>query len=177
MSAADKQPVINENRLEYSVEDPPGDNVQNAAGPLLSPVGKVEPVKPGKPGHPIHLVMNKTQETTNDQQSAQHSPAVPEPLTAESQPVITAWQNTGTKTEGLLEAPERLLERQSEGHKQFFLKESETGTEPVVNVTIGRIEVRATRSPEPEQPRRKKKPSGVMSLDQYLGRRVQGGNP
>jgi hypothetical protein len=167
--------------LEYSVEDPPGDNVQNAAGPLLSPLSKVGPVKPAKPGHPIHVVMDKTQETANNQQPARHSPAAPEaasgPLTAESQPGITARQNADTKPGGFLEVPAQLLERQSDGDKQFLLKESKTETEPVVNVTIGRIEVRATRPPEPGQPRRKKKPSGVMSLDQYLGRRVQGGNP
>lgn len=177
MPAADKQPVINENRVEYNVEKPPGDNGQKTAGPLLSPVSKVEPVKTGKQGHPIHVVMDKTQETTHDQQAVQYSPAAPEPLTAESQPVITTWQHTGTTPGGLLEVPAQLLKRQSDGDKQFLLKESETETEPVVNVTIGRIEVRATRPPEPGQPRPRKKPSGVMSLDQYLGRRVQGGNP
>lgn len=49
--------------------------------------------------------------------------------------------------------------------------------EPVINVTIGRIEVRANQSQAPEQTRKKKKPSGVMSLDHYLKQRTQGGNP
>jgi len=47
--------------------------------------------------------------------------------------------------------------------------------EPVINVTIGRIEVRAIQSREPDLPKSQGKPSGVMSLDQYLNMRSQGG--
>ncbi len=55
-------------------------------------------------------------------------------------------------------------------------KEGPVQNGPVVNVTIGRIDVRATRPATPEQPRKKKKPSGVMSLDQYLNMCARGGN-
>lgn len=48
--------------------------------------------------------------------------------------------------------------------------------EPVINVTIGRVEVRAVPS-EKSQPRPgRKKFSGVMSLDQYLKQREQAGS-
>lgn len=48
--------------------------------------------------------------------------------------------------------------------------------ESVINVTIGSIEVRAIQSREPELPRSQGKPSGVMSLDQYLTMRSQRGS-
>ncbi len=47
---------------------------------------------------------------------------------------------------------------------------------PVVNITIGRIDVRATRREGEKQPRQPKKPSGIMGLDQYLQKRTHGGN-
>jgi hypothetical protein len=46
---------------------------------------------------------------------------------------------------------------------------------PSINVTIGRIEVKASRVAVSEQPRKQKKPSGVMSLDKYLGQFKRGG--
>lgn len=48
--------------------------------------------------------------------------------------------------------------------------------EPVVNITIGRIDVQATRGEGKKQPRQPKKPSGIMGLDQYLQKRTHGGN-
>lgn len=53
------------------------------------------------------------------------------------------------------------------------IPERETKPEPVINVTIGRVEVRAvhqTDSPETK----KQKPVGVMSLDDYLRKRGEG---
>ena len=55
------------------------------------------------------------------------------------------------------------------------LQEIETKADPVVNVTIGRVEVRAIQSETPKQARRQKKPTGVMSLDDYLKQRGRGG--
>lgn len=53
---------------------------------------------------------------------------------------------------------------------------NKASSEPVINVTIGRIEVRATQSREPESPKSQGKPSGVMSLEQYLNMRSRGGS-
>ena len=43
--------------------------------------------------------------------------------------------------------------------------------EPTINVTIGRVEVRAEASPVPTKPRAKDKAGPVMSLDEYLSQR------
>ena len=45
----------------------------------------------------------------------------------------------------------------------------------VVNVTIGRVEVRAVKSETLRQTKPQKKPTGVMSLDDYLRQREYGG--
>jgi hypothetical protein len=42
--------------------------------------------------------------------------------------------------------------------------------EPIVRVTIGRIEVRAVKTEEPPEPRRKPRRAPRISLDDYLGR-------
>ena len=93
------------------------------------------------------------------------------------QPGTISVQNADFRPRGLLQIPTWLSERQSELRQGngLFLKASRVETEPVTNVTIGRIEVRATPR-EVEQSERKKKPSGVMSLDKYLRQRIQGGN-
>lgn len=54
------------------------------------------------------------------------------------------------------------------------IPERETKPEPVINVTIGRVEVRAVQQPDPPK-RKRQQPSGVMSLDDYLHKRG-GGN-
>lgn len=46
-------------------------------------------------------------------------------------------------------------------------------TESVVNVTIGRVEVRASTPNKKELPQRHTKPSGIISLDRYLSIRSQ----
>jgi hypothetical protein len=47
--------------------------------------------------------------------------------------------------------------------------------EPVINVTIGRIEVKATKMQETPRVRQQQKPSGVMSLEKYLRQSERGG--
>jgi hypothetical protein len=47
--------------------------------------------------------------------------------------------------------------------------------EPAVQVTIGRIEVRAEAVPPVRRPSKKGRPAGVMSLDEYLKLRSNGG--
>ena len=42
--------------------------------------------------------------------------------------------------------------------------------EPIVRVTIGRIEVRAVQAEEPPEPRKKPRRAPRISLDDYLGR-------
>jgi hypothetical protein len=47
-----------------------------------------------------------------------------------------------------------------------------TATPPTIQVTIGRVEVRATTSATPQRPKSKKEPE--MSLEAYLARRAEG---
>ncbi len=71
-----------------------------------------------------------------------------------------------------LEPPSWLPEIESQINQR--LQEIEAKAEPVVNVTIGRVEVRAVQSETPKQAKHQKKPIGVMSLDDYLKQRDVG---
>ena len=74
---------------------------------------------------------------------------------------------------GDLEVPAWLKQRQTE----FSLKNTETSrtSEPIINVTIGRVEVKAQHEPKPKTRSSRAKPSGVMSLDEYLSQRQRKG--
>ena len=56
------------------------------------------------------------------------------------------------------------------------LQGAELKTDPVINVTIGRVEVRAVHADAPRKTRQTKKPTGVMTLDDYLKRRENRGS-
>lgn len=74
---------------------------------------------------------------------------------------------------GDLEAPAWLNQRQSE----LNLKNTEISPspEPVVNVTIGRVEIKAMGESKTRPKPSRKKPTGVMSLDEYLNKRQRKG--
>ncbi len=76
---------------------------------------------------------------------------------------------------GSLEPPSWLSEMQIEFNQRWNELNSRPEPEPVINVTIGRVEVRAVQADTPKQTRRQKKPSGVMSLDEYLNQRERRG--
>lgn len=63
--------------------------------------------------------------------------------------------------------------------KEATFNDTHSGANRVINVSIGRIEVRATRlAPEPPAQRKKTTAgAGIMTLEQYLNRRSKGGNP
>jgi len=73
---------------------------------------------------------------------------------------------------GLLQTPDWLAEMQSSLTERWQALNAQTEPEPVINVTIGRVEVRAiqTDSPTPP-PQPDKKPGGIMSLSDYLEQR------
>ena len=72
-----------------------------------------------------------------------------------------------------LEPPSWLAEIENRFNTQ--LKDIEAKTEPVINVTIGRVEVRAVQAEVPKKTRHAKKPTGVMPLDEYLKKREDRG--
>lgn len=55
------------------------------------------------------------------------------------------------------------------------LQDAEQKADPVINVTIGRVEVRAVQTDTQKITRQSKKPTGVMTLDDYLKRRENRG--
>ncbi len=79
-----------------------------------------------------------------------------------------------THPSGLLQTPNWLAQRQADINQRWQQSNTHAATEPVVNVTIGRIEVRAIQT-EKKQHTTPKKPSGVMSLDAYLKQRESRG--
>ncbi|MGD2087593.1 MAG: hypothetical protein PVH61_15510 [Candidatus Aminicenantes bacterium] len=97
-----------------------------------------------------------------------------ETVIVEPQPLTPTLQDTGTGSPGLLEAPAWLAGRQSQVHKELFLMDSEAEAEPVINVTIGRIEVRAVKQQEPPPPRRFAPPKPKLALEDYLEQRNRG---
>ncbi len=53
-------------------------------------------------------------------------------------------------------------------------REKEANADPVINVTIGRVEVRAVHPDSPKKVKQSKKPSGIMPLNEYLKKRESG---
>ena len=74
------------------------------------------------------------------------------------------------KSHGLLQPPGGLAEIQSELNKHLE-KISAQAPDPVVNITIDRIEVKASQPSPNTETQAKHQPSGVMSLDEYLAQR------
>lgn len=88
-----------------------------------------------------------------------------------------AGDNQNISRDGALEPPTWFSDMQAEFNQRWkVLSRKSQPPEPVINVTIGSIEVKATYLREPEQPRKQKKPTGVMSLDTYLRQRTRGGS-
>ena len=64
---------------------------------------------------------------------------------------------------------------QAELSSRWQMSTPQAETEPVVNVTIGRVEVRAVQTKSTSKPETRQKPSGVMSLHEYLKQREKRG--
>ncbi len=70
---------------------------------------------------------------------------------------------------GQLQTPDWLNEMRVDFNERWLAINGKAKTEPIVNVTIGRIEVKASPADSVKQSKvRINKPSGVMSLDDYL---------
>jgi hypothetical protein len=175
---------------KYDMEKSLDDQAQKTLRRLVSPGKHSHSVKTEKADNPIHKSAIPGRHGPHNSQSGRHRPTTselpsglsgkltkPEQGMMKLQPSTISVQNANLRPRGLLQIPTWFSERQSELHEGngLFLKASRVETEPVTNVTIGRIEVRATPR-EVERSGRKKKPSGVMSLDKYLRQRTKGGN-
>lgn len=76
---------------------------------------------------------------------------------------------------GLLQPPPWLAAMQAELSSRWQTSTPQAETEPVVNVTIGRVEVRAVQAKSTSKPETRQKLSGVMSLNEYLKQREKRG--
>jgi hypothetical protein len=86
-----------------------------------------------------------------------------------------ASDNRDISRDGSLEPPTWLSDMQSEFNRRWNELNSKSEPEPVINVTIGRVEVRAVQADATKKTRPKKKPTSVMSLDAYLNQRESRG--
>ena len=86
-----------------------------------------------------------------------------------------ATDNLDISRDGSLEPPTWFFDIQAEFNRRWNELDSKSEPEPVINVTIGRVEVRAVQADAPKKAKHQKKPSGVMSLDEYLNQRERRG--
>ncbi|MCI5158437.1 MAG: hypothetical protein D3906_08340 [Candidatus Electrothrix sp. AUS1_2] len=84
-------------------------------------------------------------------------------------------QKSEDRQEGLLQTPDWLQEMELDLDKLRQPDSRQTQSESIINVTIGRVEVRATLPPTGGKPKTRQQPSGVMSLDDYLKQRERRG--
>ncbi len=103
-------------------------------------------------------------------------PVMTEPLTLSAPENESNTQGVRARSEqeeihhgGQLQTPDWLNEMRADFNERWLAINGKAKTEPIVNVTIGRIEVKALPADSVKQSKvRANKPSGVMSLDDYL---------
>ena len=88
---------------------------------------------------------------------------------------VFASDNRDIFKDGSLESPSWLPDIQAEFNRRWNEVNSKSEPEPVINVTIGRVEVRAVQADRPKKTKPQKKTSSVMSLDEYLNQRARRG--
>ncbi len=99
-----------------------------------------------------------------------------QPDTKKKQQTIESSNNQRPSHQtGLLQIPDWLSEMQVDLNNRMQQLQTQSNLEPVVNVTIGRVEVKAVQPEATKQPKVRNKPSGVMSLDDYLKQRESRG--
>ncbi|MGO1500971.1 MAG: hypothetical protein ACTHWH_06765 [Marinobacter sp.] len=120
------------------------------------------PVNPG--GH--RVLPRMVNQTASD---AKGQASTPEPVSEPHEPRHQPEQV------GSLQIPDWLADIQTELHSRWREINSREESEPVVNVTIGRVEVRAVQDKPAKQAKARKRPSGVMTLEAYLKQRDRRG--
>lgn len=93
-----------------------------------------------------------------------------------TQGMQTRSEQEKTTRSGFLQIPYWLNEMRADFYERWQLLNGKPKSEPVVNVTIGRVEVKASTPDSMKQSKlRAGKPCGVMSLDDYLKLRERRG--
>lgn len=152
---------------------------RRAEGPPGEMIGQEDYTPRGGPSKPTHPTLPvdplpapcpaRVPEVDSDLPSKARHLEVPEPA-----PVPAADEH---QREALLIPPAWLARLQAEIQRQGDLRRPQKQPEPVINVTIGRVEVYASAPAAPPKPKSKPKAPGVMSLDDYLNQRKGRGGP
>lgn len=111
-----------------------------------------------------------------DQQRAQHSSYQNKQHSAQhAWGADSAASPSSPSNSGSLLAPDWLNQIQADLQDRWQALNQKAQAEPVINVTIGRVEVRAVQTDSPPARKRSTLPSGVMTLDSYLKQRNRKG--
>lgn len=89
----------------------------------------------------------------------------------QDQPDVTSKNSGDTSDDAALAPPNWFSDMQADFNRRWNKLDKKSQSEPVVNVTIGRVEVRAEAPKAPPKARSGAKPSVVMTLDAYLNQR------
>lgn len=144
-------------------------------------------IKPFKFDDQDNKFRNTNHEANQDKQTDEHhsitkeqssdftvKPVEQETDSEKSQQSTDDLGNVDTLSHGLLGIPPRLQESKTEMNQAFFIKDSNSDSEPTIKVSIGRIEVRAVMEPVQTPPLRKVTVKPKLSLDDYLKQRDGG---
>lgn len=97
--------------------------------------------------------------------------ALHKPTSVPAEPVNAAISSQA----GTLQIPAWLTAMQTDVNNRLREIKAKSQAEPVINVTIGRVEVRAINTESAKSGVTSKKPTGVMNLDDYLKQRESKG--
>ena len=119
--------------------------------------------------------------TVIEQERLPHPPEAKSVLQTENKPERqisrSASSPLSSRSAGLLELPGWLngLQAELQNLREGASAAPQAQPERVINVTIGRVEVRAVQATTAQRAQRSLKPSGIMSLDEYLKQRENRG--
>lgn len=143
---------------------------------------KGQPMFAGESNQRIQEMLHRL--TIPQTQSRFEPPPIIEPLQQQPTP-FQPYKDRAEKTQssppapssGLLQLPGWLTDMQADLRSRWQESSSPVSSapEPVINVTIGRVEVRAVQAMTAQKTQRNSKPSGIMSLDDYLKQRESRG--
>lgn len=119
---------------------------------------------------PLSSSQDSAAPVLQDGHTSTHDAGRPDPSGADDRHAATDRNNF---QRGDFEIPDWLIKQQAEFGRRHA--QIDARPEPVITVTIGRVEVRATREATPKSAAGVSRPAGVMSLDEYLGRRRPNG--
>jgi hypothetical protein len=147
---------------------------------------KIQPAEHAETNNLNRLVDTKPANTANTEKVRTAQAPLVAPLFDDSEKIgslnatqgrqhVFASDNRDIFKDGSLESPSWLPDIQAEFNRRWNEVNSKSEPEPVINVTIGRVEVRAVQADRLKKTKPQKQTSSVMSLDEYLNQRARRG--